>query len=326
MRKIRTLAITLLLSLAVGLPALAHEGHDHDPKPTRNGKTDKADKSDKGPHDDHHDDPHDDPHGPAAHDDHGPHDHMHDHGGEDLDYSRAFKEGTPTIFSASTVPQDNFTLYYSHNFFWNTLPRGSNPAFWLKYSPLDHLQLDFMATLRSPLELEGGVAYQILDETRGNWLSLTPRVSFNSRGTIFGGEIAATKFIIPDIWQVGLEAQLISSGAADSFARPVAAVGLNTIVRVWKHWHVFGDVVLPFDGDIISKRGVLWSAGIKKRIPHTPHILTVYIGNEQEQSLSGRTISPTVLSTASGVGDILRLGFVFSISIDGISHFGERLF
>lgn len=253
-------------------------------------------------------------------------DHEHMHHGEDTDYSRAFKEGTPTLFSPSTVGADDFTLFYSHNFYWSSLPHGSNPAFWFKYSPLDRLQLDFIATLRTPLELEGGVSYQILDETRGDWLSLTPRLSFNSRGTVFGGEVAASKFIFPEIWQVGLNAQVISSGAADSFARPVAAVGLNTIVRVWKHWHLFGDVVLPLDSEIIQKRSVLWSAGIKKRIPHTPHILTLYVGNEQEQTLSGRTISPVDLATISSAADLLHVGFVFSINIDGVSHMGERLF
>ncbi|MEZ0375228.1 MAG: hypothetical protein ACAI44_39440, partial [Candidatus Sericytochromatia bacterium] len=209
----------------------------------------------------------------------------------------------------------------------SSLPRGSNPAFWFKYSPLEHLQIDAMATLRSPLELEAGVSYQILDENRGDWLNLTPRLAFNSRGTLFGGEVAASKYIFPEIWQVGLDARLLSTGQPDGFARPVAAVGFNTMVRVWKHWHLFGDVVVPLDGEILQKRSVLWTAGIKKRLPHTPHILTLFIGNTQEQSLSGRTISSVDMTTPNlGLGDILRLGFVFSINIDGVSRMSEKLF
>lgn len=249
----------------------------------------------------------------------------HEHHGEDTDYGRAFAEGTPTLFSPSTVPADNLTIYYSHNFMWSTLPRGSNPAFWFKYSPLEKLQIDALASLRSqvnyPLELEAGVSYQILDEDKGDWLSLTPRISYNSRGHLVGGEVLASKYIFPEIWQVGLDARILSTGAPDTFARPVAAIGANTIVRVWKHWHLFGDVVVPLDGEILQKRSVLWTAGLKKRIPHTPHILSLFVGNAQEQSLSGRTISPSNV-----LGDVFRLGFIFSISIDGVSHMGERLF
>ena len=246
---------------------------------------------------------------------------MHEnHHSEDTDYSRAFREGSPNLFSPHTLGADNFALLYAHNFFWSTLPRSSNPAFWFKYSPIDNLQIDALTSLRSPLEVELGLAYQLLDEYQGSWLSLTPRLSFNFRGNLVGGELSASKFIIDDLWQVALDARVLSSGSADGIDRPVAALGASTMVRVWKHWHLYGDLVLPLDSELLQ-RNLLWSAGIKKRIPHTPHVLTLYVGNSQEQSLSGRTLSPK-----GDLGDLLRAGFVFSINIDDVSQLPAEMF
>lgn len=247
--------------------------------------------------------------------------HKGHHGDEDTDFTKAFREGTPHLFSPNVVNADDFVLFYSHNFAFVTLPRGSNPAFWFKYSPLDKLQIDAMATLRDPREFELGLAYQILDENRGDWLSLTPRLAFNTRGTLFGGELAASKYIFPEVWQLGADLRLLSTGNPDGFNRPVAALGFNTMVRVWKQWHLFADVAIPFDSEILSTRSVLWSAGLKKRIPHTPHILTLYAGNSQEQSLAGRTIS-----ASSDLANVIKLGFIFSIEIDSVSKLPERLF
>jgi hypothetical protein len=248
------------------------------------------------------------------HDDHEEHEHGSRH-------QQAFEEGSPNIYSASTLPQDHLYLVYSHNFFWSTLPRSSNPAFWAKYTPLEHLQVDVLTTLRSPFELEGGVSYQVFDERKGDILSLTPRISFNTRGNMVGGELTASRFILEDLWQVGADVRVLSNASEDSFNRPVAAMGLNTMVRVWKDWHVFGDLVVPFDGEILSKRSLLWSAGVKKKIPDTPHVLTFYAGNTQEQSLSGRTISPEGTQA-----DIFRLGFIFSIDIPSLTELPGRLF
>src|SRR5690606_31438836 len=118
--------------------------------------------------------------------------HEEHHGGR---HQQAFEEGSPNVYTASTVPQDHLYLMYSHNFFWTTLPRSSNPAFWMKYAPLEHLQLDLLTTLRSPFELEGAVSYQVFDERKGDVLSLTPRLSFNTRGNVVGGEVSASRFI-----------------------------------------------------------------------------------------------------------------------------------
>lgn len=248
--------------------------------------------------------------------------HGHEHHEEHHEgrHQQAFEEGSPNVYTASTVPQDHLYLMYSHNFFWTTLPRSSNPAFWMKYAPLEHLQLDLLTTLRSPFELEGAVSYQVFDERKGDVLSLTPRLSFNTRGNVVGGEVSASRFIFEDLWQVGADVRFLSNGAADDIDRPVAAMGFNTLVRVWKDWHMFGDVVVPFDSGVLSERSVLWSAGVKKKIPDTPHVLTFYAGNAQEQSLSGRTISP-------GAGmDFFRLGFIFSIDIPSLTQLPGRLF
>lgn len=248
------------------------------------------------------------------------HDHEHDHGPES--YDKAFIEGTPNLFSASVLNPDTLSLFYAHNFFWSSLPRSSNPAFWLKYSPLDYLQVDAMATLRAnPGEFEVGLSYQLLDEERGDWVDLTPRLAYNTRDNLVGGEIAATKSIFPELWQVGVNARLLSTGKTDGYDRMVPALGFNTILRVWKHWHLFGDLVVPLDGEILSQRTLIWTAGLKKRIPHTPHILTLFVGTGQEQSLSGRTIA-----TSGTLADNFRLGFVFSIEIPEVSQMPARLF
>ncbi len=247
-----------------------------------------------------------------------------EHHGED-DFSRAFLEGTNNLFSASAVEADSFYLLYSHNFFQTSFPRSSNPAFWARYSPLDRLQIDALATLRTtvdyPIEAELGVGYQILNEDDGDWFNLMPRIAYNSRGHIFGAELAASKYLFSEIWQVGMNARFLSSGKADRFDRPVGAVGFNTMVRVWKHWHLFGDVVVPLDNEILQQRSVLWSAGIKKIIPDTPHVLTLFAGNTQEQSLAGRTISQSNV-----LGDVFRVGFVFSIDIEELSSLPAKLF
>lgn len=234
---------------------------------------------------------------------------------------RAFREGTPNVHSPHAMDPDTLYLMYSHNFFWSSLPRSSNPAFWAHYSPFERFQADMMTTLRSPVEVEFGLSYQILDELQGDWLSLTPRLAYNTRGNLFGGEISATRFLIPDVWQIGLDARVLSTAQPDGFNRPVAALGANTLLRVWKDWHLYGDVAVPLDGEILQQRSVVWSAGVKKRIPHTPHILTLYAGNSQEQSLSGRTISG-----GNSLADFFRVGFVFSIAIPELTRLPERLF
>ena len=285
MRKL--LLLTCLLSLWSALPALAHEEQEIE------AQTDLE-----------------------ARDDHEEHEH---HGSE---FGRAFAEGTPNLFSPATVEADSLSLFYSHNFFSSTFPRSSNPVFWARYSPFEHLQIDGLIALRErPLEGEIGLSYQVCDATKGDFFNLTPRLSWNSRGNLFGAELAASKMLVPEIWQVGLDARFLSTAKPDGYDRMLGAVGANTLVRVWKHWHLFGDVVVPLDGEILQKQNVLWSVGIKKIIPHSPHILTLYAGNSQEQSLSGRTIS-----SGRDLSQTFRVGFIFSIGIDEVSKFAGELF
>lgn len=240
----------------------------------------------------------------------------------DSGYQRAFAEGTPNLFSPVAVAPDHLSLFYAHNFFSASFPRSSNPAFWLRYSPLTNLQLDALVSLRErPAEGELGLGYQVFSENAGHWLNLMPRLSYNSRGNLLGFELGASKQLLPELWQVGLDARFLSTGKPDSFDRPLGAVGFNTLIRVWKHWHLFGDVVVPLDAEILQKRSVIWTTGLKKVIPDTPHILTLYAGNAQEQSLSGRTLSP-----GNVLADIFKVGFIFSIDIDHLSRLPARLF
>ncbi len=243
------------------------------------------------------------------------------------DNTRVFKEGTLNIISPSAFKKDMFYILYSHNYFQAAFPRGSNPAFHFNYTPIEKLQFDTILSLRSsPLEFEVGGKYQILDEFKSDILSLAPRLSYNTRGNAVGLDVSASKTFFTDIWQIGLGYRAINyfgdPKVDDLTSSFVHGIGVNTIVRVWKDWHIFGDVVFPFDSNIISKHGFIWSSGIKKRIPDTPHILTLYVGNSNESTLTGRTIS-------NGNGkypDMLKLGFNFSIGINNFSKLPEKLF
>lgn len=308
-----SLALSLFLNLSSNLPSYSHEGHEHGDeheehqhqegqdvvKSANENKenTEKQEKTEKKEH------------------------------REDTDYTRTFKEGTLNIISPSTFKKDTFYILYSHNYYQASIPRGSNPAFHFNYTPIDRLQFDTILSLRAaPLEWEIGGKYQILDEFKGDPVSVTPRVSYNTRGNILGLDLSASKTFFTDIWQIGLGYRALNyfgdykvDNLTSSFTH---GIGVNTIVRVWKHWHLFGDAVIPFDATLLSQRGFIWSAGIKKRIPGTPHILTLYAGNSNESTLSGRSIS-----TGNGkYPDMLKLGFQFSIGIPNLSKLPERLF
>jgi hypothetical protein len=245
---------------------------------------------------------------------------------EDTDYTRTFREGTLNLVSPFTWKPDMFYILFSHNYFVSTFPRGSNPHFGFNYTPVKNLQLDALFTLRAPTEFEAGVKYQIFNEFEGDPISLAPRVSFNTRGSILGLDVSATKIFFGDVWQLGLGYRLLGylgdSKVDDLNGNFVHGIGANTIIRFWKHWHLFGDIVLPFDSSLIARNGFIWSAGIKKRLPGTPHILTLYVGNSNESTISGRTIS-----TGNGkYPDMLKVGFNFSIGISNFSNFLEKLF
>lgn len=250
------------------------------------------------------------------------HEMLHHHTSEDTDFTRVFREGSSNVTSAHVFDSDSLYLLFSHNFFGSSFPRGSNPAFYAHYVPIKNLQIDTIFALRqSPVEAELGVKYQWLNEYDGDLLSLSPRLAYNTRGNVFGAELAASRFIFSDLWQAGANYRFLSNASSDGFDRPIHALGFNTIVRVWKHWHLFADMTLPIDPDLLSRRGVIWQTGIKKRIPHTPHILTLYAGNSQEGTLTGSTISP-----GANLSDVFRVGFVFSIEIPALTTLPNRLF
>ncbi|MBC7473602.1 MAG: hypothetical protein H7263_04875, partial [Candidatus Sericytochromatia bacterium] len=55
--------------------------------------------------------------------------------------------------------------------------------------------------------------------------------------------------------------------------------------------------------------------------PRSPHILTLYVGNSNESTLTGRTIS----TGTNKYPDLLKVGFQFSIDIPRVSHFLETV-
>lgn len=246
-----------------------------------------------------------------------------EHEEEDKDFTYAFREGSLNLISANTFKPDTFYIQYSHNFFANSFPRGSNPAFLLSYAPIKNLQLDSVVTLRnSPVEWELAAKYQVLNEADGAPFSFSPRVAFSGRGNVVGVDLALSKIFFEDKLQLGLDYSFQSDAKSDWEAGMFNAIGANAIVRVWKHWNVYGDVFVPLNSALMAKNGFIWSAGLKKRIPDSPHILTLYVGNTNEASLSGRTIS----TSANKYPDALKVGFNFSIGIEDLSKMGKKLF
>lgn len=251
----------------------------------------------------------------------------HDEDKKEENFKRAFEEGTINLISPQVFNKDMFYILFSHNYFANIFPRGSNPAFQFSYVPIDNLQIDSILSLRqNPLEFELGVKYSVFDEFKGSPLSLAPRISYNTRGHILGLDISASKIFFKDILQVGLGYRLLNyfgNTKLDNLNSTfIQGLGFNSILRVWKHWHLFADLVLPFDSNILSNHGFIWSTGIKKRIPDSPHVLTLYAGNVNENTISGRTIS-----TGNGkYPDMLKIGFLFSIGIEEVSKLPSKLF
>lgn len=254
-------------------------------------------------------------------DEHEHHEKEYDH--DKKHFNKVFKEGSLNIVSPFAYDRDTFSIQYSHNYYLSSFPRGSNPYFSLSYSPINNLQADFAVTLRD--EFEGGIKYQIFNEFAKDLFSLTPKISFNSRGRVAGLDITASKVFFNDIWQLGLNYRLMNyfgdpkiDGLTSTFAQ---AIGVNTIVRVWNNWSLFGDAVIPFDSNLISQKSFVWSAGIKKRIDYSPHIVTLYVGNTNESTLTGKTFS-----SVAKYPEALKVGFNFSIDIENFTQLPKRLF
>lgn len=252
-----------------------------------------------------------------------------------------FKEGTFNIISPFSYEADDCYVQFAHNYYLNSFPRGSNPYFNIGYTPINNLQFDLGIALRDSVELEGGIKYQIMNEFEGAPLTVASRLAYNTRGKIAGLDITAAKVFFDDVLEIGLDyrvfnyfdlsntgvmnsdmSNMMGSGKTMPMSNSglVQAIGANTIVRVWNNWSLFADGVVPLDSNLMSK-GVTWSAGIKKRIDYSPHILSLYVGNTNESTISGKT-----LSTMNKYPDALKVGFDFSINIEHLSKLPKMLF
>ncbi len=328
-KKTKSVIFTVLSLLIFSIPVLAHDDEDMEKKVDEKKEIKEVSPKAETPkikdadHDmDHHDMV--DKVKPDAHE-MGEEEHEH-HKNDKREFKRAFIEGTLNVISPYTYRKDSLYILYSHNFYTGSFPRGANPAFHFSYSPIKNFQLDTIFSLRySPLEFEVGGKYVVLNEFDGAPISLAPRVSYNNRANVVGLDISASKIFFEDILQVGLGYRAIGyfgdpkiDDLTNKFAQ---GLGINAVYRFYKDWNLFGDVVVPFDSTLLNNHGFIWSAGIKKIIPHSPHILTLYAGNSNESTLTGRTIS----TGTNKYPDLLKVGFQFSIDIPKVSHFLETV-
>lgn len=261
----------------------------------------------------------------ADEDEHEEKEHKGGHNDHDKKHMKnVFKEGTFNVVSPFSFEADDCYVQFTHNYYLNSFPRGSNPYFNIGYTPINNLQFDLGVALRDSVELEGGIKYQIMNEFEGAPLTVASRLAYNTRGKIAGLDITAAKVFFDDVFQIGLNYRVFNyfdSGKVDGLSTNlVQAIGANTIVRVWNNWSLFADGVVPLDSNLMSK-GFTWSAGIKKRIDYSPHILSLYVGNSNESTISGKT-----LSTMNKYPDALKVGFDFSINIEHLSKLPKMLF
>lgn len=232
-----------------------------------------------------------------------------------------FEEGTPNIVAPHTWKKDLFYGSFSHIWFLQSFPKGSNPSAFLSYTPVDNFQVDVIATLRDGFETEFGAKYQVFNQFKGDFLSLTPRIAYNTRGNIFGLDLSADKVFFKDRLSLGLNYTIFNTGEPDGVKGVVQALGANSILRIFGHWYLFGDTVIPLDPKLIASKGFVWSAGIKDQMRGTPHNATIYIGNSNLRTLSGRTLSVNNIYP-----DVIRVGFEFSVIIEELRRLPELIF
>jgi hypothetical protein len=237
------------------------------------------------------------------------------------DYRLLFNEGTPNLVSPHVWKKDTLFTMVSHNWFVQSFPKGSNASGAISYTPFNNFQVDGLLTLRGGIEAELGLKYQLLNQEEGASVSFSPRAAYNTRGNIFGIDLCIDRIFFEDRLQLGLSYTFLSSGAPENVNHIVQAVGLNTTTRVWGHWYLFGDIVLPLDEKLITSKGFIWSAGIKDQMIGTPHNLTLYIGNTNLHTLTARTISVN-----NTYPDVLRAGFEFSIIFEELAKLPKLIF
>lgn len=232
-----------------------------------------------------------------------------------------FQEGTPNVTSAHVWEQNQLYTKLGHIWFYQDFPRGSNPYGYLSYTPIQNLQIEGFGSLRNNLELEVATKYQLLNEYKGDFISLSPRLSYNSRGNVFGAELSIDKIFFEDRLMLGASYSVLNASPTDNITSIYQTVGLNSIVRVWGHWNLFGDIVLPLDSTLISKKGFIWSAGIKDQMMGTPHNFTLFVGNYNVGSVTGRNISE-----GNTYPDVIKMGFEFSIIFEDINELPKLIF
>lgn len=232
-----------------------------------------------------------------------------------------YEEGTPNIVSPHVWQKGLLSATFSHIWFNQDFPKGSNPAGLVSYTPIDNFQIDGGVTIRNGFEFEVGTKYQIFNQYKGDFLSLSPRLSYNTRGNVFAGEISADKVFFDDRLSIGLSYSFLNNASSDGIKTYYQTVGINSIVRVWGHWYLYGDLVLPIASSLITSRGFVWGAGIKDQMMGTPHNTTLYIGNSNVNTVTGRNIS-----VSNTYPDIIKLGFEFSIIIEDITKLPKLMF
>lgn len=237
------------------------------------------------------------------------------------DHFMLFEEGTPNIVSPHVWKAGQLSAVFSHIWFKQDFPKGSNPAGFIRFAPIDNFQIDGLVTTRNGVELEVGTKYQIFNQAKGDFLSLSPRISYNNRGNVFAGEVSADKVFFDNRLSLGLSYSFLNNADSDGIKSYYQTIGLNSILRVWGHLYLFGDIVLPLDTNTIKNRGFVWGAGIKDQMTGTPHNATLYIGNSNAASVTGRNISVN-----NNYPDVLKLGFEFSIVIEDISKLPKMIF
>lgn len=232
-----------------------------------------------------------------------------------------YEEGTPNIISPHVWKKGLFYSKFGHVWSYQSFPKGSDPYGNISFTPIDNLQVDSAISIRNNLEFEIGTKYQLLNQYKGDFLSLSPKLSYNTRGNVFGAEISADKIFFDDRLMIGASYSFLNNASTDGINSYYQTVGLNSIIRFWGHWNLYGDIVLPINSNLINSKGFIWSAGIKDQMMGTPHNVTLFIGNSNVNTITGRNISDSNVYP-----DTLKVGFEFSIIFEDVSKLPELIF
>lgn len=236
-------------------------------------------------------------------------------------YLMLYEEGTPNIISPHVWKKNLLFAKFGHAWFYQDFPFGSNPYGNISFTPFDNFQIDSILSTRDKFEIEIGTKYQIFNQYKGDFLSLSPRISYNTRGNVFGAELSADKVFFEDRLMLGISYSFLNASPIDKVSTFYQTVGLNSIFRFWGHLNIFGDIVVPIDINTINTNGFNWSVGLKDQMMGTPHNVTLYIGNSNVNTITGRTISG-----GNKYPNVLKMGFEFSIIFEDITKLPNLIF